>query len=62
MASKKELVRKALHNEHPERIPVGFWHHYLSETEFNGGLADPALLEKNLDGARKFKEERSLHI
>jgi uroporphyrinogen decarboxylase len=56
MSSKKELVLKAFHNEETERIPVGFWHHYLT-AGFNDALQNPALYEENLAGARKFKEE-----
>ncbi len=56
MASKRELVLKAFHNEETERIPVGFWHHFLSDN-FNGGLEDPKLYEKNIAGHKKFKEE-----
>ena len=58
MGSKKELVLKALHNEIPERIPTGFWFHFLKDpSKFNAGLDDPAVLEENLAGARRFKDE-----
>lgn len=57
MSTKRELVLKAFHNEKTERVPVGFWHHFLSGEEFNAGLAQPELLQKNLDGHRKFKED-----
>lgn len=57
MSSKRELVLKAFHNEETERIPVGFWHHFLTGEDFNGGLEDPSLYEKNIAGHRKFKEE-----
>lgn len=57
METKRELVLKAFHNEETERVPVGFWHHYLTDEDFNGGLADPTLYEKNIAGHKKFKEE-----
>ena len=58
MGSRRELVLKALHNEIPERIPTGFWYHFLKDpSKFNAGLEDPSILEENLAGARRFKEE-----
>lgn len=56
MSAKRELVLKAFHNERTERIPVGFWHHFLEGDEFNAALLRPELLQKNLEGHRKFKE------
>lgn len=55
--SKRELVLKAFHNEDTERIPVGFWHHFLNEKDFNAGLDHPDLYEENIAGHRRFKEE-----
>ena len=55
--NKKELVLKAFHNEPVERIPVGFWFHFLSDQEMNMGLDFPELLDKAVEGHRKFKEE-----
>lgn len=56
MSTKRELVLKALHNEKTERIPVGFWFHFLEGDEFNKTLERPELLQKNLEGHRRFKE------
>lgn len=57
MSTKRELVLKAFHNEKTERIPVGFWFHFLEGDEFNAGLKNPELLEKNLAGHKKFAED-----
>lgn len=57
MSTKRELVLKAFHKEKTDRIPVGFWHHYLDEIDFNEALNRPELLEKNIAGHKKFKEE-----
>lgn len=57
MGTKRELVLKTFHKEKTDRIPVGFWHHFLEGDEFNGALEKPELLQKNLEGHRKFKEE-----
>lgn len=56
MSTKRELVLKAFHNEKTDRIPVGFWFHFLEGDEFNATLQRPELLQKNLEGHRKFKE------
>ncbi|MGN0167211.1 MAG: uroporphyrinogen decarboxylase family protein [Acetatifactor sp.] len=56
MSTKRELVLKAFHNEKTERIPVGFWYHFLEGDEFNATLNRPELLQKNLEGHKKFKE------
>lgn len=57
MSTKRELVLKAFHNEKVERIPVGFWFHFLEGDEFNAGLKRPELLFKNLEGHRKFARD-----
>lgn len=56
MSTKRDLVLKAFHNEKNERIPVGFWYHFLEGDEFNAALERPELLQKNLEGHRRFKE------
>ncbi|WP_343209270.1 uroporphyrinogen decarboxylase family protein [Anaerolentibacter hominis] len=57
MSSKKEIVLNAFHNKPAERIPVGFWFHFLEPDQMNMGLDHPELMEKNLAGHRKFKED-----
>ena len=57
MSTKRDLVLKAFHNEKTDRIPVGFWYHFLEGDEFNKGLQQPELLQKNLAGHKAFKEE-----
>lgn len=56
MESKKELVFKALRNEPTDRVPVGFWHHYL-EDEHVSALETPAFYDQNISGTKKFREE-----
>ena len=53
---RKELVLKTFHNEPTEKLLVGFWHHFL-EDELVDGLHNPEYIAKNLEGAKKFKEE-----
>jgi len=57
MSTKRELVVKAFHGEKTDRIPVGFWYHFLEGQEFNQGLEKPELLQKNLAGHKAFKEK-----
>ncbi|MDE6406122.1 MAG: hypothetical protein K2M20_10800 [Lachnospiraceae bacterium] len=56
MSTKRELVLRAFHNEKTDRIPVGFWFHFLEGNEFDATLQRQELLRKNLEGHRKFKE------
>ena len=44
--SKKELVLRAIRGEKVERIPVGFWLHYVTQEEKELGLDNPAVVEK----------------
>lgn len=57
MSTKRELVLKAFHGEKTERIPVGFWYHFLEGDNFNKGLQNPELIQKNLEGHKQFKEK-----
>lgn len=45
MSTRRELVLKAFRNEVPERVPVGFWFHFLEGDEFNATLERPELLD-----------------
>jgi uroporphyrinogen decarboxylase len=54
--NKREWVLKAMHNEETDKIPVGFWYHYLQD-ELQDGLADPSLIEQNISGHKKFYSE-----
>ena len=49
--SKRELVLGALDRQEVERVPVGFWFHFAPENLFND---DPAVIEKNINGIRRF--------
>lgn len=48
--NKRELLRKAFDNEEVDRVPVGFWHHFvLGEDQFIG-LEDKSILDKVIQG------------
>jgi uroporphyrinogen decarboxylase len=55
--NKKQLVLDALNNKPVERVPVGFWFHFAQGDEFTKGLTDPTIVQKNIDGHKKFFRE-----
>ncbi|WP_019775762.1 uroporphyrinogen decarboxylase family protein [Streptococcus sobrinus] len=55
--SRKERVIKAFHGESVDRVPVGFWYHFLPEDELGQGLNNHTIFQKNLEGHRKFIKE-----
>ena len=57
--SKKELVLRAIRGETVERIPVGFWLHYVTQEEKELGLDNPAVLEKSIKGHQHYVEKIS---
>lgn len=54
--TKKELVLSAFHNEPVERVPVGFWYHFLPDQRKVNALGKPEVFAANLDGLRQFYE------
>lgn len=57
MTSKRELVLKAFKGEAVDRVPIGFWYHFVNEDELLEGFNNPAIFEKNVAGHRKFVED-----
>lgn len=53
---KREWLLKVFSGEDTGRVPVGFWFHFLKGSEMSGALQDPSLIEKNLDGHRRYNE------
>jgi uroporphyrinogen decarboxylase len=50
----KERVINAFNNRPVDRIPVGFWFHFLPGDVMNDALDKPELGQKNIDGHRAF--------
>jgi uroporphyrinogen decarboxylase len=63
----KERIYRIFRNEPVDRIPVGFWHHYVKSAGFlqlifgfylklddANALKDPSILEDNLNGHIEF--------
>ena len=56
MTSKRELVFKAVRGEEVERVPVGFWFHFVTLEEKGQGLNNPRIFQKSVEGHRKYVE------
>ncbi len=54
MSEKREWVLKAFRGEVVDRVPVGFWHHFTSEEEWLKGFSNPVIIEKNIQGHKRF--------
>lgn len=52
--SKRELVINAFNNQKVERVPVGFWFHFVQGEEFTKGLTSEEVVRKNIEGHQKF--------
>ncbi len=52
--TKRELIQAVFHNEKADRVPVGFWHHFLADEVGADAFANPALTEKTLAGQADF--------
>ena len=48
MVSKKELVLRAFRGEEVDRVPVGFWFHFVSQEEKMLGLDNPEIFNKSV--------------
>ena len=48
--NKRERFNAFLHNEPVDRVPVGFFHHYMTDAEYSTRLKEPRLFEKMVAG------------
>jgi uroporphyrinogen decarboxylase len=55
--SKKELIKAVFTNRPVDRVPVGFWFHFLPQPETADALADPSEAEANVAGHQSFYEK-----
>lgn len=56
-ANRKELVLKALDGKEVERVPSGFWFHFLDDEIHADAFREPQLTEKLLAGEIKYIED-----
>ncbi len=54
--TKRELVQAALEQKRVDRVPVGFWFHFLAAPEKQDALAAPEEAAANIAGHRRFYE------
>lgn len=54
--TKRELVEAALHNKPADRVPVGFWFHFLEDQRNADAVNHTELEEQNLAGHKRFIE------
>jgi uroporphyrinogen decarboxylase len=52
----RELLLRALNNQEVERVPVGFWFHFIPDAGSHLGRKDPELVEKNVAGHKRYIE------
>ena len=57
MMTNRELVLNAFQNKEVERVPVGFWFHFLPDEDSADALADPSLARRSIEGHRSFIKE-----
>jgi uroporphyrinogen decarboxylase len=55
--SKKQLVLDAFDLKPVARVPVGFWFHFAQESDLYRALTDPTVIQKNIDGHKKFYKD-----
>ena len=55
--NKKELVLNAMDNKPVERVPAGFWFHFLEDELHSNAFEHPELTEQVLAGEIKYIEE-----
>lgn len=55
--NKRELLQKAFNNEEVDRVPVGFWHHFVLGLDQFNGLNDKPILDKVIKGHKDYYEK-----
>lgn len=57
MENKRELMRKVFNNEKAERVPVGFWYHYVPPMDHFRSLEDKDVLDAVIKGHKDMYKE-----
>lgn len=50
----KETIFAVFENQETDRVPVGFWFHFLPLDKRDSGVSEPALLNDNVAGHKKY--------
>jgi uroporphyrinogen decarboxylase len=53
----KDLLLGALNNQEVERLPVGFWFHFVADAEKTKGLEKPELAEQSFRGHKRYFDQ-----
>jgi uroporphyrinogen decarboxylase len=57
MKSKRELIKSVFNNEKAERVPIGFWYHFVSPRDHFRALEDPEVSKRVIQGHKKMYKE-----
>ena len=52
--NRRDLLDAVFHNEKAERVPLGFWHHFLEDETGADAFSHPELTEEVLQGQADF--------
>lgn len=55
--NKRELLEKAFRLEEAEKVPIGFWHHFVLGEEQFKGLEDSSILDRIVEGHKTYYEK-----
>lgn len=55
--NKRELLRRAFDNEVVDKVPVGFWHHFVLGKDQFSGLEDESILDRVTEGHIRYYEQ-----
>jgi uroporphyrinogen decarboxylase len=54
--TKRDLIEKTFANEKTERVPVGFWFHFVDD-EARDGFTHPEMFKASLEGQKRYFDE-----
>lgn len=57
MENKRELLKKVFSNEKAERVPIGFWYHFVSPKDHFRALEDASVMQRVIDGHKRMYSE-----
>ena len=55
--TKKEWLKKVIDGEKVDKVPMGFWHHFIPHSEMGKIPGDPSLQEKYFELNRQWKKD-----
>lgn len=52
--NRKQIVSEFLNNERPARVPIAFWHHFVSFHDHHRGVGNPEVMDRVYAGQKDF--------